>query len=211
MFMGDIALMLENRPVTVIALLLAVFLSAPAWADNGAAKLDHPAGLKVTIPATAAAEKENAPLRLTSNKNELIRLDQDAVSVIVNNPDHASVMLDSARLLIVMPHMPGTTSFTVLGSDGEVILQKDVIVTNVQPKYVRVRRICAGSDASCIPAAYYYCPDGCYEVTPVASGGDGNVPPPPGGPSASAADSSSGSGEPQQPDSGTTIQVPIVP
>ena len=119
------------------------------------------------------------PLRLTSNKNRIIRLDQDAASVIVNNPVHAVVMLDSPRLLIVMPRQPGVTSFTVLDSAGNVILHKDIIVTNVQPRYVRIRRMCGGGDASCVPAAYFYCPDGCYEVTPVGDAGTGgNVPAP---------------------------------
>ncbi len=117
-------------------------------------------------------------LRLTSNKDQIIRLQKDAVSVIVNNPDHASVMLDSPRVLIVMPRLPGATSFKVLDARGDIILEKDIIVTNAQRQYVRVRRICAGNDSSCVPAAYYYCPDGCYEVTPVAPGGTVDVPAP---------------------------------
>ncbi len=118
-------------------------------------------------------------LRLTSNKDRIIRLDQDAASVIVNNPAHASVVLDSPRLLIVMPRAPGATSFSVLNAAGDVILHKNIVVTNVEKKYVRVRRICgAGTDASCVPTAYFYCPDGCYEVTPVENTGGGAVPPP---------------------------------
>jgi hypothetical protein len=193
--------MLKSRPVAIIALLFSVFLSAPAQADTGADNLSRLIGQKSTLPvALAPIEKENAPLRLTSNKNEIIRLNQDAASVIVNNPEHATVMLDSARLLIVMPHLPGTTSFTVLNSHDEVVLQKDIIVTNVQPKYVRVRRICSGNDAACVPAAYYYCPDGCYEVTPAASG-DGSTPPPPAAAAANAANSAAamGGAPPQQP------------
>jgi len=111
-------------------------------------------------------KKENSAntIRLTSNKNHLIRLDKDAASVIVNNPNHASVMLDTPRLLIIVPHEPGATSFTVLGANGETIMEKNLIITNVQPKYVRIRRMC-GDDRNCQPSSYFYCPDGCYEVT----------------------------------------------
>lgn len=109
-------------------------------------------------------------IRLTTNRNELIQLDQDASSVIVNNPAHASVMLDTPRLLIVVPHKPGATSFTVLDKNGKTILQKDLIVSNVEKKYVRVRRMC-GNDPTCRPDSYYYCPDGCYEVTTMENGG----------------------------------------
>jgi hypothetical protein len=174
--------MLKIRLIAVIGFLLAAFFaSASAQADASADDLSRLIRQPDTAapPIAAIIEKEEDALRLTPNKNKIIRLDQDAASIIVNNPDHASVMLDSPRLIIVMPRLPGTTSFTVLNSAGETILQKDVIVTNVQPQYVRVRRVCASGDTACTPAAYYYCPDGCYEVTPVAPGREGNIPPPP--------------------------------
>jgi len=121
---------------------------------------------------------KDGPLKLTSNKNAIIKLSQDAASVIVNNPVHASVMLDSPRLLIIIPHAPGTTSFTVLNTLGNVIMQKNIIVSNVQPKYIRIRRICAASSTGCQANSYFYCPDGCYGVTTVSQG-DGKAPPPP--------------------------------
>jgi hypothetical protein len=121
---------------------------------------------------------EDDSLRLTTNKDKIIRLDQDAASVIVNNPEHAAVLLDSPRLLIVMPRQPGATSFSVLDNAGNVILKKEIIVTNVQPHYVRIRRMCNGG-GDCAPVSYFYCPDGCFEVTAV-NGGTGaiGVPPP---------------------------------
>jgi len=139
------------------------------------------------VPVTARPDgfdKQEAaaiegPLRLTSNKDVLIRLDQDAASVVVNNPAHAAVMLDTPRLLIVMPRLPGATSFHVLNAKGEIILKKDVIVSNVEKQYVRIRRACGANDASCQAAAYYYCPDGCYEVTPVPPGDANATPAPP--------------------------------
>ncbi len=126
--------------------------------------------------------KDDEPLRLTTNKDRIIRLDKDASSVIVNNPAHAVVMLDSPRLLIVMPRQPGATSFSVLDGDGNTILHKEIIVTNVQPQYVRIRRMCNGSDPTCVPNAYFYCPDGCYEVTAVGdASGNANITAPVGG------------------------------
>lgn len=158
--------------------------------------------------------KQDDALRLTSNKDQIIRLDQDAASVIVNNPAHATVLLDSPRLLIIMPRDPGATSFKVLNGDGAVILQKDIIVTNAQPKYVRIRRMCTGG-AGCVPEAYFYCPDGCYEVTPVAGGtGAIGIPPPIGGGHKSSDMGDLNGGEqqlqpPQQPIHAT--EVPLTP
>lgn len=133
--------------------------------------------------ASNTAETTNAddPIRLTPDRTRIIRLEQDAASVIVTNPAHAAVVMDSPRLLVVMPRAPGTTAFTVLDREGKVLLERSVIVTGAQKKYVRVRRMCADGDSSCAPSAYYYCPDGCYEVSPVESDGATNIPPIAGG------------------------------
>jgi hypothetical protein len=123
-----------------------------------------------------ASVNDGGILRLTNNKNEIIRLDQDAASVIVNNPEHIAVMLDSPRLLIVLPRQSGATSFTVLNAKGETILEKDVIVSNVKEHYVRIRKACSGSNQDCVPASYYYCPDGCYEVTSTGGATNSQIP-----------------------------------
>ncbi len=176
----------KNWPAFFIG--LALFVNTAALADGSADDLSRLIGQPENIsPDPLAAKKENTAqentaLRLMLNKNLLIRLDQDAASVIVNNPSHVSVMLDSPRLIILVPHLPGATSFTVLDEKGATIMQKDIIVSaNAQPEYVRIRRMCGSDDASCVPAAYFYCPDGCYEVTPVTPPGGGAVPAPAGG------------------------------
>ena len=174
---------LKSWPVILIGCALISF-SVSALADG---EVDADVLQKLLGKSGKATIKplKDDTLRLTSNKDQIIRLDQDAASVVVNNPAHAVVMLDSPRLLIVMPRAPGATSFSVLNSAGETILRKEIIVTNVQPKYVRVRRMCGSSDSGCVPAAYFYCPDGCYEVTPVGDAGSGgNIPAPAAAPNA---------------------------
>lgn len=125
------------------------------------------------------ARAETPLLEMTMNKTELIRLDQSAASVIVTNPAHVSVTLDNPRLLILTPHAAGVTSMIVLDAAGKTIMQRDIAVSNVKQKYVRVRRMCTGNDASCTASSYDYCPDGCYEVTEVPPNMGGSVTPPP--------------------------------
>jgi hypothetical protein len=149
-----------------------------------------PATLKLSSIEPAAGD---APIRLTPDRAQTLQLDKDAVSVVVTNPAHANVLLDTPRTLVIMPRTPGTTSFTVLDAKGTPILQKTIIVaTSADTNYVRIRRMCGQNDPTCVPAAYYYCPDGCYEVQtvpPVA--GDMNLPPATGnGPAASAPNAS---------------------
>ncbi len=157
----------------ICTILLSTLIAVPAFANSDNLTVDE-----IFSKTPPPLEIKDGSLRLTSNKNAFIKLDRDAHSVIVNNPDHASVMLDTPRLLIVVPHKPGTTSFTVLDRGGDTIIQKDIIITNVQKKYVRIRRMCNDQDPTCVPSAYYYCPDGCYEVSPVNPASNNSAPPP---------------------------------
>jgi len=119
-----------------------------------------------------------APLEITMDQTRLVRLHQDAASVIVANPEHVSVSLDNPRLLMLTPHQAGATSMIVLDAAGKTILERDIIITNVQQNYVRIRRMCTGNDG-CAAKSYAYCPDGCYEVTDIPADETGSAGPPP--------------------------------
>jgi hypothetical protein len=162
----------------VLGLLFALsgsLVSASAARADGADDLqrliekpgDSSVSTSGSVDITAAAA-DNDAIRITPDRTHVIRLDQDAASVIVANPQHAAIVLDSPRLLVVMPREPGSTTFTVLNTKGETLMEKSIIVASTaKPGYVRVRRICGAQDATCQSSAYYYCPDGCYEVKTV--------------------------------------------
>ncbi|MDP2206029.1 MAG: pilus assembly protein N-terminal domain-containing protein [Alphaproteobacteria bacterium] len=173
--------MRHHFTVWVIAALLGL-AAAPAAADGmtemtrllkgGDSALMQ--GQTATAAKTTVSGDPKA-IRLTPDRTKILRLRESAASVIVANPAHATVTLDSPRLLILMPREPGTTSFTVLNAAGKVLLERNIIVSAVQPQYVRVRRVC-GNANDCQPSNYYYCPDGCFEVTPVVHENNANIP-----------------------------------
>lgn len=115
-------------------------------------------------------------LQLTPDKSELVRLDRDAGSVIVGNPDHLGVLMDNRRLLILVPREPGATYLTVLDSAGDVVMQRHVIVVSPKENYIRIRRSCASGDRGCEPTSVYYCPGMCHPVGLVTARDSGNVP-----------------------------------
>lgn len=108
--------------------------------------------------------KTDPPLQLSPERSELLRLDQDAASIIVGNSNHLNVVADSPRTIVIIPRMPGVSNFTVLDHTGNVIMQKDVIVAGPKQSYVRIRNTCKSDDASCKTTDVYYCPDICHEV-----------------------------------------------
>lgn len=154
-------------------LMTCLILSAGLIGQTAKAQTTMPqADLMPPVTAQSTGNKTLAddaashpPLRLTPDKSELVRLDREAASVVVGNPAHISVLIDNPKLAVVVPRQPGATYFTVLDKDGNVIMQRHVIVASPKKNYVRVRRSCtAGTDKDCRPTSVYFCPDMCHEI-----------------------------------------------
>jgi hypothetical protein len=167
--------------LTAILLTASCFGGAVNAAERNAPSsndLMPPVSTAASVPAGSSLDGETHPaLKMTPDKSELVRLDREAASVVVGNPTQISVMLDAPRLAVVIPRAPGATYFTVLDKDGNVIMQRHVIVAAPKKNYVRVRRSCsnaaAGSD--CQPTSVYFCPDMCHEVSTAAGGEDADA------------------------------------
>lgn len=119
--------------------------------------------------SSAVDAKEDVPLRISSDKPEIIQLDRDAVNVLVGSDETLRAVPDTNRQIILIPKKPGATFFRAIDADGKVIMQRHVIVGAVEKgnKYIRIRRACAGDDAKCKEFSVYYCPDMCHEVNVV--------------------------------------------
>ncbi len=164
---------MKSQALVLTAIVMSAICSAPAFAAPDAAQpatadLMPPASSPASLPPGSSLDGETHPaLKLTPDKSELVRLDREASSVIVGNPAQVAVMLDTPRLAVVIPRASGATYFTVLDKDGNVIMQRHVIVASPKKNYVRVRRSCsnAGQNAECQPTSVYFCPDMCHEVS----------------------------------------------
>ena len=145
-----------------------------ALAQSAAPKSDDliPPSSTVEARLDPLQSESHPPLKLTPDKSELVRLTTEASSVIVGNPEHITVLLDTPKLAVVVPRKAGATYFTVLDKDQNVIMQRHVIVSSPQKNYVRIRRSCgaAPKDSPCQPTSVYFCPDMCHEIG--ASGGE---------------------------------------
>lgn len=138
----------------------------------------------VTLPLTTNAEQNidlppisnsstielpdhttHSTIQLTPDKSELIRLDQAAASIIVGNPAHINVIADSTDTLVIIPRVPGASHFTVIGKQGQVVMQRHVIVASPKKDYVRIKRTCAAGSDNCNNTSVFYCPDICHEIS----------------------------------------------
>lgn len=119
----------------------------------------------VTVPAPAPVSAYPM-IRLTPDKLEIVRFDEDAASVLVGSSKHLNMVLDTPRTAILIPREPGSTSFTVLNGRGQVIMERHVIVASPKQDYVRVRRSCVNADGNkaCQEYSVFFCPDMCHKV-----------------------------------------------
>lgn len=142
-----------------------------AFALIAVAALAGPAQAQVrtiTEGTLTDADATHEAISLTMDKSELLRLDQEASSIIVGNPIHINVLAENSKLLVIVPRAPGATHISVIGKDGQVIMQRHVIVAAPKQKYVRIRRSCAGlDDENCLGTETYYCPDMCHAISPL--------------------------------------------
>ncbi|MEM6811685.1 MAG: pilus assembly protein N-terminal domain-containing protein [Pseudomonadota bacterium] len=113
-------------------------------------------------------EETHALLNMTPDKSEMIRLEKDAASIIVGNPNHISVHLDTPDTLVVVPRSPGASHFTVVAKDGTLLMQRHVVVAAPKEQYVRIRRSCDPGNPRCQSTSVYYCPNMCHEVSKVS-------------------------------------------
>lgn len=149
----------------------AFFMSATvsfsaAWAQP-TEELMPPVSAQSAAQPTESLDQETHPvLKMTPDRSELVRLDREAHSVIVGNPNHVTVMLDTPRLAVIIPRNPGATYFTVLDKDGKVVMQRHVVVSSPKKDYVRIRRSCGNvpQGTPCQPTSVYFCPDMCHEI-----------------------------------------------
>lgn len=136
-------------------------------------------GLSVSAQAQAINVSPDGPT--------IVHLDEDAGSVIVGNPAHASVVLENPRMMMVMAGAPGMTNLLVLNKNGQVILNRPVISGNGEKGLIRIQNACVNGGDNCIENKMYYCAEGerCHVVAApqVANPSDNSDqgPPPQGG------------------------------
>jgi hypothetical protein len=119
--------------------------------------------IKASLPVTDAEESD--AIKITSDKPEIVRLDRQAVNVIVGSHETLRIAPDTNQTLVLIPKKPGSTYFKALDVNGKIIMQRHVIVGVAKKDYVRIRRTCAAGDSNCVQFSVYYCPDMCHEVS----------------------------------------------
>lgn len=126
-----------------------------------------------SLSAAAQNKLSDEHIRITADKPAIISLNEEAASVVVGNPAHATAVLDNAHTLIINPLQPGATSLIVLNEKGQPILEKQLLINPPAKSYMRINRVCnAATGSNCQATSMYYCAEGCYEMILPEGAGD---------------------------------------
>lgn len=109
------------------------------------------------------SETTHPPLHMTPDKSEILTLEADAANIVVGSPYTLSIVPETSRRFVLVPQAPGATFFSVIDAEGNILMQRHIVVSAPKEKYVRVRRNCSGAE-NCNPTDFYWCPDACHSV-----------------------------------------------
>jgi len=90
-------------------------------------------------------------LRVTIDKNHVLRTERPVETVIVGNPHIADVSAQSNQLLFVLGRTSGETNILGFDKDGNVVFDKDVTVVPHNARTVTLHRAGASETFACAP------------------------------------------------------------
>lgn len=140
-------------------------VSAPVSAQDLPAAQSRANSVVQASGDTQRTDVTHDALRLTPDKSEIIDMPRNIGRVIIGNDSHINVLVDTPRRIVVVPHEPGATHFSVLDERGNNMMVRHVIVASPKSDYVRIRRNCGSAGAGCEPTSVYYCPDMCHSIS----------------------------------------------
>lgn len=112
--------------------------------------------LKTAISAGAAfliaGAAQAGHITVEAGKAKAIKLNTNAESVIIGNPNIADVAVHDDKLLFVTGKSFGTTNLMIFDSKGNTIHSSDVVVTANTATWVSVKRAGSNFTYDCSPA-----------------------------------------------------------
>ncbi|MCK9993046.1 MAG: hypothetical protein Dbin4_01566 [Alphaproteobacteria bacterium] len=106
-------------------------------------------GIAVAFAAGGAMASEN--LRVTIDKNHILRTDRPVETIIVGNPFIADVSAQNSQLMFILGRASGETNILGFDKEGNVVFDKDVTVVPHTTRTVTLHRGAASETFACAP------------------------------------------------------------
>src|SRR3954452_12241136 len=107
--------------------------------------------LLVPAVASAAPVPTGGPIVVNLDQAKLIRLPDRAATIVIGNPLVADITLQPGSIIIVTGKSYGATNFVAMDRNGEVLLERIILVESAADPVVTVYRGIERETYSCMP------------------------------------------------------------
>src|ERR1700704_1036676 len=107
--------------------------------------------LLVPAPAFAAPVPTGSTIPVNIDQAKLIRLPERAATIVVGNPLVADITLQPGGIIIVTGKSYGATNFVAMDRNGEVLVDRIIMVEGPADRIVTVYRGIERESYSCMP------------------------------------------------------------
>jgi Flp pilus assembly secretin CpaC len=107
--------------------------------------------LLVPALAFAAPAPTGGTIAVNIDQAKLIRLPERAATIVIGNPLVADITLQPGGVIIVTGKSYGATNFVAMDRNGEVLLDRIILVESVADRIVTVYRGVERESYSCMP------------------------------------------------------------
>src|ERR1700712_1785675 len=107
--------------------------------------------LLVPASAFAAPVSTGGPIAVNMDQAKLIRLPERAATIVIGNPLVADITLQPGGTIIVTGKSYGATNFVAMDRNGEVLLDRIILVESAADPIVTVYRGIERESYSCMP------------------------------------------------------------
>src|SRR4051812_15378662 len=101
--------------------------------------------------ALAAPAPTGGPIPVAMDQSKLIRLPERAATIVIGNPLIADITLQPGGIIVVTGKSYGATNFVAMDRNGEVLLDRIILVESAADPIVTVYRGIERESYSCMP------------------------------------------------------------
>ena len=99
----------------------------------------------------SSAQGAETGIEVVMNQAKIVKLTQDAVTIVVGNPEIVDATVQDARTIVLTGKGFGVTNLVILDQDGKPVVDQSVFVSRNDEKSLRIYRQAKVQTLSCTP------------------------------------------------------------
>ena len=96
------------------------------------------------LPFIGPSSWAGEPLRVALNKTSILRIERNVSNVSIGNPEIADILVETPRLILIVPKKAGETNLLLFDSNNAAINDFDIIVSPQSLRHLTLYRSTTG-------------------------------------------------------------------